>query len=284
MPYICSPQSIMEYIQLNIKVRDESQAELLIALLSAAGFDGFEEQPGSLIAIIPAGAYNRPDAAAIIAEAGASFEELTVQQQNWNAIWEADFQPVAVKDFCTVRASFHPPATDTPYEIIITPKMSFGTGHHATTQLMIEAMQTLAFPGKKVLDFGTGTGILAILARKLGATDILAIDHDEWSIRNTGDNARMNEAPMDIRQGSLDDMPPAVYDVILANINRNILLQYMEMMAAQLAPRGTLLLSGILEEDITAIQEAAAAQQLVWQDGSARSGWQVLRFNKEHSL
>lgn len=274
----------MEYIQLDIKVKDEPQAELLIALLSAAGFDGFEERPGSLVAIIPAGTYNRPDAAAIIAEAGASFEEQTVQQQNWNAIWEADFQPVVVKDFCTVRASFHPPATDTPYEIIITPKMSFGTGHHATTQLMIEAMQPLVFRNRNVLDFGTGTGILAILARKLGAAGILAIDHDEWAVENTIDNARMNEAPMDIRQGSLDDMPAAVYDIILANINRNILLQYMELMAAQLAPGGTLLLSGILEEDRAAIKEAAAARQLVWQDGNARSGWQVLRFNKEHSL
>jgi ribosomal protein L11 methyltransferase len=153
---------------------------MLIALLSEETFEGFEETQDTLVAIIAEPEY-QAEAIKTLADAqNVSFSVQRIQQQNWNAQWESDFQPVIVPGFCTVRASFHPPATDTPYEIIITPKMSFGTGHHATTQLMMAQMQNLDIAGKKIFDFGTGTGILAILSKKLGAADVVAIDNDEW--------------------------------------------------------------------------------------------------------
>src|ERR1043165_6022106 len=146
--------------------------EILLAQLSDIGCDAFEEVEQELRAYVREDLYEANKVREIAARMGYSFEEQIVKPQNWNALWEEAFEPVVVPGFCTVRASFHPAATDTTYEVIITPKMSFGTGHHATTKLMIAAMRDIDFRGKLVLDFGTGTGILAVLASKLGAKDV----------------------------------------------------------------------------------------------------------------
>ncbi len=271
----------MNYQQITFLTNDTAQREMLIAQLELAGFEGFEEQEDRLIASVTEQDYHRMDVEELAAQHQLSFSEETIQQQNWNAIWEAGFEPVIVDSFCAVRASFHPPVAHTAHEIVITPKMSFGTGHHATTQLMIEGMREIGFDNCAVLDFGTGTGILGILAKKLGATSIIAIDNDEWSVTNAIENAGMNETEMTIAQASLEDIQASTYDVILANINRNILLQYMNTMSRQVVTGGTLLLSGILEEDEAAITEAANNEGLNNPVAKSMNGWMAIRFTKQ---
>jgi len=270
----------MDYIQIAFFTKEEALREMLIALLTDEGFEGFLETDETLIATIPGDAYKQEVVTALATAHHIHFEEQIIPKQNWNAVWEASFQPVIVNNFCTVRAQFHELPVTTPYEIVITPKMSFGTGHHATTQLMIEGMQNLSFQGLNVLDFGTGTGILAILACQLGAAYVTGIDNDEWSLVNAQENAAFNGCSIALSQASLEDLPPAHYDIILANINRNILLQYMESMRDQIVDKGLLLLSGILEADQQAIKEAAVAAGLSPQWEQSRNGWMALCFQK----
>ena len=253
----------MSHIAVTIPCTTEL-ADVLVAELSAAAYEGFEERPGQLIAYIPVNDFNEPTLEALLQPYGLSYTKEEIKQENWNALWESNFEPVVVGSFCGIRAGFHPPFEQPlEYEIVITPKMSFGTGHHATTFSMIQLMQELDFSRKKVFDFGTGTGILAILARKMGASHVDAIDIDEWSVENSEENACENNAEdIDIWQAdSLRDIS-GPYDVILANINRNILLEFMPDMRRLLAPGGRLLLSGIMTQDEPAILESAQKQGL----------------------
>lgn len=270
------------YVQLTFPITGDRR-EILIAQLSIAGFEGFEETDEALIASIPAEEYDEALTHEIAVHNGVGYTKELIPQQNWNAIWEAGFEPVIVPGFCTIRAGFHPPATDTPYEIIITPKMSFGTGHHATTRLMMGAMRELKFGDTRVLDFGTGTGILAILAGKLGASEVIAIDNDEWSVENATENFLANAAGnIQVWQGSLDSAAAnAPFDIILANINRHILLQYMAQMRSMLRIGGVLLLSGILQEDAQAIRAAADAAQFAGDKIYAEGDWIALRFTAQ---
>jgi ribosomal protein L11 methyltransferase len=177
-----------------------------------------------------------------------TFNITSIPEQNWNAVWESNFEPVVVDDFCAVRADFHQPIKNVQHEIIITPKMSFGTGHHATTYMMIEQMSNIDFTKKRVFDFGTGTGILAILAQKLGAASITASDNDEWSIENAEENFQKNDVHSIILYRS-SAIPKDSFDIILANINRNVLSEYASALVNILSPNGVLLVSGILKED-----------------------------------
>ncbi len=252
---------IMKYIQMRFAEPDVEKREILMAGLAEAGFESFEEEPESLVAYIPE-AYYTEDLLAEVAEIFKGAPEVqAIAPQNWNADWEAGFEPVRVDGFCTIRAGFHAADTSVPYEIIITPKMSFGTGHHATTRLMIQQMKGTDFSGKDVLDFGTGTGVLAILAQKLGAANILAIDTDEWSYENTLENIAANEAAgIEVRRGSLEQAEGRQFNVVLANINRHILLEYMHRMRAVLRDDGVLMMSGILDQDEQiVVQEAKKA-------------------------
>jgi ribosomal protein L11 methyltransferase len=240
----------MEYIKLTLAESDAAQREILMARLAEEGFESFEEVPDALIAYIAADAYTDKTKASVATWHAGGGEVERIQQQNWNAQWEEAFEPVTVAGFCTIRAGFHAPDHAVPYEIIITPKMSFGTGHHATTMLMVEQMRNTDFVDKHVLDFGTGTGVLAILAGKLGAASVLAIDNDEWSYENTLENVAANNARgIEVRKGSLEAAESRKFDIILANINRHILLQYMQEMHALLENGGVLIMSGILDAD-----------------------------------
>lgn len=271
----------MEFIQLTFITESNEQNEILIALLSDVGFEGFEEKEPGLTATISSVSFDEAQANEISRQLNIPFTREKIEQQNWNAIWEAGFHPVIVPGFCTVRASFHPHAEDTPYEVIITPKMSFGTGHHATTFLMMESMRKIDFSGKKVLDFGTGTGILAILAQKLGSIDVFGVDNDEWSIENAVENAMINHSNITLKLGTLDDVPSGSYSIILANINRNILLHYMKDMNAKLEVNGHLLLSGILEDDEAIITKSANDAGLKHISQQASNGWLCMTFIKE---
>jgi ribosomal protein L11 methyltransferase len=218
---------------------------------------------------------------ALAAGMGHSFTATRIRQQNWNAQWEAGFEPVTVPGFCTVRAHFHAPAKGVPYEIVITPKMSFGTGHHATTRLMMMQMQHLNLAGKEVLDFGTGTGILAILAEQLGARRVLAIDNDEWSVENTTENLERNNCSRtEIVQGSLEVIGDQTFDVVLANINRHILLHYMQQLFACTRAGGQLLMSGLLLADRQVATDAALEAGFREAGFAEQGGWITLLMSR----
>lgn len=254
------------------------QRDILIALLADAGYSGFEEEENSLRAFIPEKNYAPDELLQIAGKPDCSFTASRIESQNWNALWESNFPPVIVDDFVAVRAGFHPPATGVQHEIIITPKMSFGTGHHATTHMMISMMQHQDFTGKKVFDFGTGTGVLAILAEKLGAAEVLAIDNDDWSVTNAIENIALNACER-IRIEKADSAAPAdKSDIILANINKNVILENLVLLKQELKPSGRLLLSGLLNEDEKDILDAAAAVGLQFLDITDKQQWICLLF------
>jgi ribosomal protein L11 methyltransferase len=268
----------MTHIAITLTCADEIK-DILIAELSDKGFDGFEEQGNTLVAYIPENVYNEGDVKTLTGNYGVPYTQKTVEQENWNAVWESNFQPVLVENFCGIRASFHQPFAPAPlHEIMITPKMSFGTGHHATTASMIRLMQGIQFRGKKVFDFGTGTGILAILAAKLGASNVDAIDIDAWSVENTQENIANNNAPH-VKVWQCDTLKSVrnSYNIVLANINRNILLEFMADMKRLLERDGILLLSGILREDEQAILEAARQNCLVLETLIEKDNWLAMK-------
>jgi ribosomal protein L11 methyltransferase len=248
-----------DYLEVVFEGLNTEQEDMLIALLSDYGFEGFEEGERQLRAYINENDFDEKDFTEMIQPYVGSYGLRKIQSQNWNAMWEEHFEPVMVHDFVGIRAHFHPSlASEVQYEIVITPKMSFGTGHHATTFMMIEQMQHLDFHHKQVLDFGTGTGVLAILSEKLGAAHVLAIDIDEWSIENAKENIERNNCASITIQQADGVITNIKYDIILANINKNIILQNLQQLNNSLDERGCLLLSGLLvddEEDIVAATE-----------------------------
>ncbi|MFM8711055.1 MAG: 50S ribosomal protein L11 methyltransferase, partial [Sphingomonadales bacterium] len=181
------------YTEITFSSVTPAQTDALIALLGEAGYEGFEEREHSLHAYLPTQQFDPAELAAIVETFTLSYTVKEIQPTNWNAAWESNFEPVTIGSFLHIRASFHPACNNTQHEIVITPKMSFGTGHHATTQLMAAEMSRLNLEGQTVFDFGTGTGILAIVAAKLGASQIVAIDNDPWSIENAIVNASANK-------------------------------------------------------------------------------------------
>jgi len=271
----------MQYIKVTLPAAEQSERDMLMALLSDMGYSGFEDTDDALLAFIEEPSFDREALSAAPVIEATGYKTEVIPAQNWNALWESNFQPVVVADFCTLRAHFHDIEVTTPYDIVITPKMSFGTGHHATTRLMITLMRGLDFKGKRVLDFGTGTGVLAILAEKLGAADVLAIDNDEWPVENTIENAaRNNCAHIRAQLASLEDIETAHVGVLLANINRHILLQHMEAMYKTVAAGGHLLLSGILREDRAAILLAATNAGFKYVDAREEGDWLAMHLEK----
>ena len=259
----------MNSIQISIEAAGEQQ-DILISELADMGAEGFEQTDSHLIAYFPEQNFPAYEVQQLLN--GYVSAIATLQEKNWNEEWERNFQPVVVGEFCAVRADFHPPVPGVQHEIIITPKMSFGTGHHATTWMMMEQMSAMDFRERSVFDFGTGTGILAILAEKLGASSVTAIDIDEWSVRNTEENIERNGCAK-IRVTQSVEIPPQTFDLILANINRNIILEYMERLATALKPDGYILFSGLLEEDREGIHEAAQDCGFQLKNASGRNKW-----------
>lgn len=245
------------HIEITFPVADSELQQVLIAQLAEEGFEGFEENETELKAFIPETDYNKELVKEIADSHALSFTEVVLEGQNWNAVWESNFEPVVVDDFVAVRAGFHEPVQGVELEIVITPKMSFGTGHHATTFMMLQQMRLLEFTGKNVFDFGTGTGVLAILAEKLGAADICAIDYDDWSIENATENCLNNHCGR-VRI-SLADNAAGVgkADIILANINKHVILDNLVHLKNDLNDGGVLLLSGLLTSDEADIVKAA---------------------------
>ena len=266
------------YVLLTFHNISETQKEILLARLYE-WCEGFEEDEETLKAIL-----KKEACGSEIENIFASLNMIPVvediAEQNWNAIWESGFDPVVVDDFVAVRADFHEPVKNVDYEIVITPKMSFGTGHHATTFLMIQQMRNIVFRGKSVFDFGTGTGILAILAKKLGAAKVIATDIDNWSIENAAENfARNDVSEIELIQSD-SPVHGTGHDIILANINKNILLETIPQLAVLLKAGGCLLLSGLLEADEFEIVGLCTKNSMKSADKSSRSGWIALRMTK----
>jgi ribosomal protein L11 methyltransferase len=272
----------MNHTKLSFSVAEQDRKDTLVALLSNLEYEGFEETEEGLNAYIETSGLDIEAVNEIADQLNIPFSTEQIEKRNWNEEWEKNFEPIIINGFCSVRADFHPKPADVEFDIVITPKMSFGTGHHATTASMMTFMKQLDFKGKQVFDFGTGTGILAILAEQLGAASVLGIDNDEWSIENAIENCERNNATkVNIQISPIESLEKAAqYDIILANINRHILLEYMDNMFGLLKGGGTLLLSGILPEDISMIMESAITSGFKYEKEMIENNWVCMQFGK----
>ena len=204
-----------------------------------------------------------------------------IPDQDWNATWEASYEPVIINEFCRIRAPFHKVEDSYKYDLIIEPKMSFGTAHHETTSQIIELMLQSDFSGLNLLDMGSGTGVLAILAKKLGSATTVAIDNDEWAYRNALDNIRLNdENEIIVELGDATSLNDRQFDVILANINRNILLRDMKEYVKCLVDGGKIFFSGFYEEDLVLIKKEAERLGLTYSNHVTKNNWTAAVFVK----
>jgi len=292
-----------EYIQIAFDFENQEQFEMLVAQLSALGFEGFNEEEasqgindgvkmsnklgkgaGHCKTFISKGEFEanllENELDIIFKQYSLTYLKSIIKEENWNAIWESNFEPVRVANFVGIRAHFHPSFDPkVQHEITITPKMSFGTGHHATTFTVIELMESMDFEGKGVYDFGTGTGILGILAEKLGAASVLAVDNDDWCIENSIENIENN----DCRLVRIEKVESAYqnkkFDIILANVNRHIIEANMLELTQVAKPSSTLVLSGLLIEDELDMIALASENGWKFQKSRPLNGWISLLFN-----
>lgn len=276
----------MDFIQVTLFAPAEYN-DILTAELSQYGYDTFMETDAGLCAYITDDIYSETELQAVLNKYHEMFGEIKfetekIEKKNWNEEWEKNFEPLVIAGTCSVRASFHPAPAGVAYDIVINPKMSFGTGHHETTTLMIENQLTVNHAGKRVLDMGCGTAILAILACKLGAADVLAVDIEDWTVENARENAELNGCPqIDVQLGDaafIQQEPP--FDIILANINRNVLLADLPVYTQLLAPGGTLVMSGFYTEDLAMIEDKALAGRLLFKNKRTKNNWVSVVFEK----
>lgn len=258
--------------------------DILIAFLGEAGFDSFQETDAGLLAFAEAADHDRW--VQELATLGQQFE-LTytwepLEDKNWNEEWERQFSPIQVGERLYIRADFHPANAAVEQELVITPKMAFGTGHHATTYMMCELIFEQDLAGKRVFDYGSGTGVLAILAKRLGAGDVDAVDIESWSAENTQENAARNGVALhQIIHGTLEDVPAGPpYGLILANINRNVILATADTLYQRLAPGGTVLFSGILAADEQMLVSRLISLGYQHQQTRQREDWRAFVFTR----
>lgn len=278
----------MSYTKIHVLTEDIAYKELWLGHLGLIEeIIGVEEVNDGLIAYTETWEGIRDQIGELAAVTGVRLEIGEEPEQNWNAVWESNFEPVLIPGFVSVRAHFHEPVEGVQYDIRITPKMSFGTGHHATTRLMMTQMRSMDLKDKAVFDYGAGTGILAILAEFLGARTVDAIDIDEWSYENAMENVVTNGCRnIALAQGDISWVEEGrKYDIILANINRHILLESMKQLNAFLHAEGQLLLSGILKlQDTHIIVEKAKNCGFEFVAQTEENGWTAILFKKERDL
>lgn len=275
----------MNYVEVDIKTTDAVMRDVLTAELADLGFESFTEDEQGLKAYVQEDTFDaqRLDTLlnALYPHGKPDFIAQVIEQQNWNEEWEKQYEPVIIDDFCCLRASFHPKPDNVELDIVIDPKMSFGTGHHPTTVSVIKLMRQLDFTDKTVFDYGCGTGVLSIAAHLLGASSITAIDIDEWSIENSKENFSKNTlTEFDLSDKTLNSFKGKQYDVILANINKNIIIQSLADLAS-IAKEGTpILFSGFFVHDLTDISEAAIPHGLKYIKHISSNDWAAALFTK----
>jgi ribosomal protein L11 methyltransferase len=263
-------------------VCDPNFSEILMAELAEADFDTFLETETGFEAYVEGEHYDKQ----LVEDIAKKYEQSTplklsfsrVPKKNWNEEWEKSYAPIVVEDKCLIRAAFHPAGKKYPYELVITPKMSFGTGHHQTTYLMVKNMMVINFKGKRVMDAGCGTAILSVMASKLGAREVEAFDIDEWSVVNGNENSAINGCSnVRIQQGKITEIDlTGTFDIILANINKNVLLEELEIYSSYLSSGGLLLLSGFLTHDIPDLLQESTASNLKEIARDERETWAAL--------
>lgn len=274
------------YLEFQFKISPlQPGSEILIAELGYVGFESFVENEEGITAYIQTGEYKEGSLDDIHILRSGEFEisyvTQEIEQVNWNSEWEKNFNPIVVSNKCSVRAPFHEkPATE--FDIVIEPKMSFGTGHHATTHMMLQHILNHEWKGKSVLDMGCGTGVLAILAEMKGATAIDAIDIDNWCYLNTLENVERNNCKyISVYEGTAELLTGKHYDVVIANINRNILLEDIPTYSNCLNSGGKLFLSGFYTEDIPAIEKVCNENGLKFESKLVEDNWTAASFVKE---
>jgi ribosomal protein L11 methyltransferase len=275
----------MDYLQVNLTCLEEFR-EILIAELAEIGFDSFLETDTGVEAFVQEDLLDREAFAQLIEQyrlpAQLSVTEGILPKVNWNKEWEKNYDPIYVDDLVYVRASFHGPQEGFRHEIVINPKMSFGTGHHATTHQLLSMQGTIDHQGKRVLDVGSGTGILAIMAQLLGASAVEAFDIDEWCVENGNENFDLNGLIARMGLGTIRQVQPqGTFDIVLANINKNVLLDEMAIYASLLPVGGLLLLSGFYSEDTEDLLQAAAPYGLQLQRSTTKDNWAALCLQKK---
>lgn len=276
----------MNYTEVTINLAGvpEITLELLPYLMEESGYEGFHNTTDTLYAYILTEAYDPLRLQHILNNQNLHevvFSARPVPDKNWNEEWEKNFEPVVIGGKCLIRAPFHEVPVHHPYEIIIEPKMSFGTGHHATTTLMVQELFHIDVSGKLLLDAGCGTGILAILAEKLGASKVTAVDTDEWSYRNCLENIAINQChQIEVILGDAASVTSEIYDVILANINLNVLKGSLSNFFRILKPGGMLVMSGILSSDVSALQHESELNGFVFELSKVLENWALVRFKK----
>lgn len=274
----------MDYIQYSFTITPpEPGSDILIALLADLGFESFTQNETGVDAYIQ----EEFDNEGLVNELkfddfSFSYIRTVIPKTNWNEEWEKSFQPVYVDDLVCIRAHFHPKSETVKHDIIITPKMSFGTGHHDTTWLVSKTMFSIDFNNKSVLDMGCGTGILAILAKQLGASIVLGIDIDDWSIENSIENATINNvSDIEFKKGDASLIPhQETFNVILANINKNVLKKDLSAYFAALKKEGYLLLSGFFTADVDELKQLAQNIGFTFMESYNKNEWAVIKLKK----
>ncbi len=276
----------MEYIEIKCRIQPvDIGSEILTALLAEIGCDSFMDWEEGLLAYIPADQFSEEKLKAISLPADSgiqwNYEVGKWEDQDWNAVWESNYEPVWIDGRCYIHAPFHP-EEKAEFDILIEPKMSFGTAHHETTAQMLSLLMRTDCEGKNVLDMGSGTGVLAILAHKKGARGIYAIDNDEWAYANAVENCENNHAPIRCILGDASSIPEQAFDIILANINRNILMQDMPAYVAHLNESGLLFISGFyIGDDLQSLKEKAEQLGMEFVENTEKNRWAAALFVKK---
>ncbi|WP_417588638.1 50S ribosomal protein L11 methyltransferase [Owenweeksia hongkongensis] len=276
-----------EYLEIDFTITPaEGGRDILLALLDNLGYDSFEETPKGLKAYILEKYFNAEEIESLFIfhsdEYEVSYATDKLENKNWNEEWETNYQPIFIDDKIHIRAPFHEAHPEYPIELLITPKMSFGTGHHQTTRLVSRLMLDMDLEGKKILDMGTGTGVLAVLAEKRGAGEIDAIDNFEWAAENTEENAEANNCKnITAIHGDAEMLPGRKYDIVLANINRNVLMEDMKTYIDTLPTGGYLVISGFFENDFEMLTAKATECGTALVNKIKEDRWMACQYQKQ---
>ena len=276
----------MEYIEIDIRLKlVKPYAEIFIARLNEIKYESFSTDEDGLKAYIRSDLFNKEKLTEIVDDI-SSFTKIdlsinAIKKENWNADWENNYSPVHINRECVIRAHFHARFPNIEHEIIITPKMSFGTGHHETTFLVMNQIFELNLEGKHVLDIGSGTGVLSILASKLGAKEIVGIDIDKWAYENAIENSKLNNiSNIQFVEGTAESIGKKMYDVVLANINRNIILTDIQKYAKAMRAKSDIILSGFLKQDVKIILNKIKQLKFNLVASKNKNKWQMLHLRR----